>query len=65
MLSYICISMIIIFISIITNIMRNNADFINLTLVQKNTFLVTKSWRETLNCIYDTHKLYFTDSLKS
>ena len=35
----------------INNIMRNNADFINLTSEQKFTFLITKCWRETLNFI--------------
>ena len=31
--------------------MRSSADFIHLTLEQKNTFLVTKCWRETLNFV--------------
>ena len=35
----------------INKIMRNNADFINLTLEQKFTFLITKCWKETLNFI--------------
>ena len=35
----------------INNIMRNNAGFINLTLEQKCTFLITKCWRETLHFI--------------
>ena len=33
----------------INNIMRKNADFINLTLEQKIAFLIITCWKETLN----------------
>ena len=33
------------------NIMRNNADFINITLEQKNIFLIAKCLKETLHFI--------------